>query len=67
PFVPDTADRPGRRPVPNVTGQSLRKAASTMLRRGFQVAVHGSGQVRRTTPAAGDSLGFGKTVTLWAE
>ncbi len=53
--------------MPNVTGQSLRKAASTMLRRGFQVAVHGSGQVRRTTPAAGDSLGFGKTVTLWAE
>ena len=67
PFVPDTADRPGRRPVPNVAGASLRKAANTMLRRGFQVAVHGSGLVRRTTPAAGDSLGFGKTVTLWAE
>ena len=67
PFVADTASRPGRRAVPNVAGVTLRKAANTMLRRGFQVAVHGSGRVRRTTPAAGDSLGFGKTVTLWAE
>lgn len=67
PLRPDSAGAPGRRPVPNVTGLSLRRAASTVHRRGFRVAIHGAGQVRRTTPAAGDSLRYGATVTLWAE
>lgn len=67
PLTPDSSGRPGRRPVPNVMGQSLRHAASTVHRRGFRVAIRGSGDVLRTTPAAGDSLAYGATVTLWAE
>ncbi len=67
PLAPDSGGRHGRRPVPNVTGLSLRHAASTVHRRGFRVAVRGSGDVVRTTPAAGDSAAYGATVTLWAE
>ncbi len=67
PYAADSSGPSGRRVVPGVTGFTIRKATNTMLRRGFQVAVHGEGKVRRTTPAAGDSLGFGRTVTLWAE
>jgi len=65
--VSGRAEAPGRRAVPNVAGLSLRQAASTVHRRGFRVAVHGTGQVRRTIPQAGDSLAYGATVTLWAE
>lgn len=67
PLSPDSAARPGRRAVPNVAGLSLRRAASSVHRRGFRVAIHGTGQVLRTIPAAGDSLPYGGTVTLWAE
>ncbi|HEU5217963.1 MAG TPA: penicillin-binding transpeptidase domain-containing protein, partial [Gemmatimonadales bacterium] len=56
-----------RRPVPNVIGANLRKAAVALHRRGFQVALHGGGQVVRTAPAAGDSLTAGGTVTVWAQ
>ena len=56
-----------RRPVPNVTGGSVRRAASALHRRGFHVAVHGVGRVLRTTPGAGDSVRLGATVTVWAE
>jgi PASTA domain. len=55
------------RPVPNVIGANLRKAAVAIHRRGFQVALRGSGQVVRTAPAAGDSLTAGGTVTVWAQ
>jgi len=55
------------RPVPNVIGANLRKAAVAIHRRGFQVALRGSGQVVRTSPAAGDSLTAGGTVTVWAQ
>jgi cell division protein FtsI (penicillin-binding protein 3) len=67
PLAPDSAARPPRRPVPNVSGASLRRAANALHRRGFQVAVRGSGRVLRTTPAAGDSLASGSIVTIWAE
>lgn len=67
PLVPDSAARPGRRPIPNLTGASLRRAANALHRRGFQVALRGSGRVQRTTPAAGDSLAYGSVVTIWAE
>lgn len=67
PLTDDSAAPPARRPVPNVAGASLRRAASALHRRGFEVAVHGSGRVRRTTPAAGDSARFGAVVTVWAE
>lgn len=67
PLPAEPAPRPGPRPVPNVAGQSLRQAATAIHRRGFRVAVSGSGKVVRTTPAAGDSLRYGATVTLWAQ
>jgi cell division protein FtsI (penicillin-binding protein 3) len=67
PLGRDTIARPGRRPVPNVAGTTLRRAANALHRRGFQVAVHGAGRVRRTTPAAGDSVDYGTIVTVWAE
>ena len=55
PVMPDSAEPRGRRPVPNVSGATLRRAANALHRRGFQVAVRGGGLVQRTTPAAGDS------------
>ncbi|HEY7681039.1 MAG TPA: penicillin-binding transpeptidase domain-containing protein [Gemmatimonadales bacterium] len=67
PVSSDSAARPGPRLVPNVTGSSLRRAANALHRRGFHVAVRGSGRVQRTTPAAGDSAGYGALVTVWAE
>ncbi len=67
PLAAAPVERPGRRAVPNVAGLSLRRAASTVHRRGFRVAIHGTGQVLRTIPAGGDSLAYGGTVTLWAE
>jgi len=67
PLTGDTTGATGRRVVPNVAGQSLRHAASAVHRRGFRVGIRGAGSVLRTTPAAGDSLRYGATVTLWAE
>jgi membrane peptidoglycan carboxypeptidase len=67
PAMPDTSVQSIRLPVPDVKGTNLRRAAYALHRRGFQVAVHGSGKVSRTTPAAGDSLATGRTVTVWAE
>jgi len=67
PLRSDTVKPPGARPVPNVTGSSLRRAANALHRRGFRVAIRGSGRVLKTTPAAGESVGFGATVTVWAE
>ncbi len=67
PLAPDSAPPSVRQLVPNVAGTTLRRAANALHRRGFQVAVRGSGRVLRTTPAAGDSLRTGAVVTLWAE
>jgi cell division protein FtsI (penicillin-binding protein 3) len=67
PVEPDSAGPRGRRPVPNVSGATLRRAVNALHRRGFKVAVRGSGRVQRSTPAAGDSAGYGDRVTLWAE
>ncbi len=61
------AARPGRRPVPNIRGATIRRAASALHRRGFHVAVRGTGIAVRTTPEAGDSVAYGGTVTIWAE
>jgi cell division protein FtsI (penicillin-binding protein 3) len=67
PVTPDSAEPRGRRPVPNVSGATLRRAVNALHRRGFHVAVRGGGRVQRTSPAAGDSARYGSTVTLWAE
>ncbi len=53
--------------IPVVAGNSVRRAANALHRRGFHVSVHGMGKALRTTPAAGDSATTGSTVTVWAE
>jgi cell division protein FtsI (penicillin-binding protein 3) len=67
PLVEDsTAGRP-RLPVPNVLGTSVRRAANTLHRRGFQVTLRGGGTVRQSSPAPGDSMPRGSTITIWAQ
>ncbi len=51
--------------VPDVIGRSVRAAAAALHRRGFRVKVDGSGGlVTATSPAPGDSLAIGRTVTV---
>jgi len=66
PLAHDSAAR-GRQVVPGVRGASVRRAAYALHRRGFHVAVQGSGVVTQSSPAAGDSAALGTTVTVWAE
>ena len=67
PLSGDSTKARDRRPVPNVIGANLRKAAVALHRRGFQMALKGGGLVVRTSPAPGDSLTAGGTVTVWAQ
>ena len=52
--------------VPDVRGLSTRDAALRLHRRGFRVALDGSGTVRATVPAPGDSAHVGDVVRLRA-
>ena len=66
--IPSTAaDRQPVVLVPDVAGRPVRSAAFALHQRGLRVRVDGSGLVRRTVPAAGDSLPAGKTVVLYAD
>lgn len=62
---PDSA--PGPRPVPDVTGRSVREAALALHRRGFRMRLEGMGRVVRTAPAPGHAAGPGSSVTVWAD
>ncbi len=62
---PDSVPSP--RPVPNVTGSSVREAALALHRRGFRVSLRGLGYVVRTEPAAGVTARAGTSVAVWAE
>jgi cell division protein FtsI (penicillin-binding protein 3) len=64
---PDTASRARGGRVPDVLGLGLREAVSHLHRDGLHVRVEGRGQVVRTTPAPGDSVGAQRVVTLFAE
>lgn len=55
------------RPVPDVTGRSIREAALALHRRGFRVNLRGFGRVVRTIPAGGDSARPGSSVLVLAE
>jgi len=55
------------RPIPDVTGRTVREAALALHRRGFQVGLRGLGRVVRTEPAAGESGARGTSVIIWAE
>jgi cell division protein FtsI (penicillin-binding protein 3) len=65
--VPPDSSRPAAATVPQVAGASVRAAAFALHRRGFRVAVVGTGAVVRSDPAAGASAPAGATVHLWAE
>jgi cell division protein FtsI (penicillin-binding protein 3) len=67
PFRPDSVRPRPRQEVPALKGESVRRAVATLHRRGFRVSLRGMGTVQRTTPAAGDSVRVGRTVTVWAE
>ena len=62
--LPDST--PGPRPVPDVTGRSVREAALALHRRGFRMSLQGMGRVTRTAPAAGQQLRPGSSVVGWA-
>ena len=53
--------------LPDLVGSSAREAAYVLHRLGLEVRLSGSGRVRSTTPAAGDSLARGGVVVLHAE
>jgi cell division protein FtsI (penicillin-binding protein 3) len=58
---------PAARPVPDVTGHSVREAALALHRRGFRMSLRGMGRVIRTAPAPGHQAGPGTSVTVWAD
>lgn len=53
------------RPVPDVTGRSVRAAVLALHQRGFRAAVRGTGQAMTTDPAAGAAARPGTVVTIW--
>jgi len=57
---------PGPRPVPDVTGRSVRDAALALHRRGFRMSLQGMGRVIRTAPAPGQQARPGSSVVVWA-
>ena len=66
PYHPPKADETAR-PVPDVTGRSIREAALALHRRGFRVNLHGLGRIVRTIPAAGENAAPGSSVLVLAE
>ena len=65
PLQPDRARSKPIGVVPDVAGKTIRAAAQSLHSRGYRVGVEGSGErVSGTVPAAGDSLGIGKTVKV---
>jgi cell division protein FtsI/penicillin-binding protein 2 len=66
PYRGNPAER-SPRPVPDVTGHSIREAALILHRRGFRVNLRGMGRVSRTTPPRDEAVLQGSTVTVWAE
>jgi cell division protein FtsI (penicillin-binding protein 3) len=66
PYRPPKLDNTPR-PVPDVTGRSIREAALALHRRGFRVNLRGLGRIVRTVPAAGENAAPGASVLVLAE
>ena len=66
PYRPPKVDTTPR-PVPDVTGRSIREAALALHRRGFRVNLRGLGRIVRTVPAAGENAAPGASVLVLAE
>jgi cell division protein FtsI (penicillin-binding protein 3) len=64
--LPGDSTPPPARPVPDVQGLTLRKAAGALHRSGFQVRVQGWGLVTATNPQPGTRAAAGSVVTLVA-
>jgi cell division protein FtsI (penicillin-binding protein 3) len=67
PWRPDSAKARALQEVPEVLGMTVRRAAAALHRRGFKVSLQGLGNVVRTSPAGGDSMRVGRTVSVWAQ
>jgi cell division protein FtsI (penicillin-binding protein 3) len=66
PAPPPRRDSLAPVPVPDVAGSSLRAAARTLHRSGFQVRIEGWGRAIGTTPAAGTPVMRGRTIVVRA-
>lgn len=66
PYRPPKPDAAAR-PVPDVTGRSIREAALALHRRGFRVNLRGLGRIVRTVPAAGENAPPGSSVLVLTE
>ncbi|MES2124164.1 MAG: penicillin-binding transpeptidase domain-containing protein, partial [Gemmatimonadota bacterium] len=53
--------------VPSVVGASVRDAAFALHRAGLELRLNGVGRVRSATPAPGDSVAPGATITVYAD
>lgn len=69
--IPIKGSRRGRNPrttpsgtVPEVTGLGMREAVNRLEQAGYSVTITGKGYVMKQTPAAGDTIPPGHTVTL---
>ena len=67
PLPADSDTTAPSRPVPDVTGQTLRAAARALHHSGFRVRVQGTGVVVGTSPAAGASTPAGAIIVVRAE
>lgn len=63
----DTAAPAPPRPVPDVSGRTLRDAVRLLHRRGFHVVIKGWGNVQKTWPAAGAEAAAGSLVTVFGD
>ena len=67
PYRPDTAAATAQRPVPDVSGRTVREAVLRLHRRGFRTALRGWGRAVRTDPPEGTRAPVGSVVTVFAE
>ena len=63
----DTAAPAPPRPIPDVSGRTLRDAVRLLHRRGFHVVIKGWGNVEKTWPAAGAEAAAGSLVTVFGD
>lgn len=52
--------------VPNEVGQTMTAGKQDLQAKGFQVTTSGSGNVTSQSPAAGNKVNYGSTVTLYS-
>ncbi|MEP6589762.1 MAG: penicillin-binding transpeptidase domain-containing protein [Gemmatimonadota bacterium] len=53
--------------VPSLIGESVRTAAFALHAAGLEMRLRGTGRIRSTTPAPGDTVAAGATITVYAD